>query len=64
MTTRRVTTGSKKKTTAPKVLTAQARVIDREAIQLRAYERFLARGGVHGHDLEDWLTAEAELSKT
>jgi hypothetical protein len=63
MATRRVTTGSKKKT-APMVLTAQARVIDREAIQLRAYERFLARGAVHGHDLEDWLTAEAELSKT
>jgi len=27
----------------------------------RAYELFLQRGGVHGHDLEDWLAAESEL---
>lgn len=27
----------------------------------RAYEIFLARGGKHGLDLEDWLTAEREL---
>jgi hypothetical protein len=33
----------------------------REAIATRAYELFLARGGAHGHDLEDWLTAEDEL---
>jgi ribosomal protein L7/L12 len=30
-------------------------------IAARAYERFLERGGQHGHDLEDWLAAEAEL---
>lgn len=42
------------KTTAPIVL--------REAdIAARAYELFVARGGQHGHALEDWLTAEAEL---
>ena len=28
-----------------------------------AYERFLARGGEHGHDVEDWLAAEAEVSR-
>jgi hypothetical protein len=28
----------------------------------RAYELFEARGGQHGHDLEDWLTAERELT--
>jgi hypothetical protein len=33
----------------------------RDAIATRAYELFLARGGAHGHDLEDWLTAEAQL---
>jgi DUF2934 family protein len=33
----------------------------REAIATRAYELFLARGCEHGHDLEDWLTAEDEL---
>jgi hypothetical protein len=27
----------------------------------RAYEIFLARGGTDGHDVEDWLRAEAEL---
>ena len=32
-----------------------------EAIALRAYELFLARGGQHGSDLEDWLQAEREL---
>ena len=30
-------------------------------IAARAYERFLARGGAHGHDVEDWLAAEAEM---
>jgi Protein of unknown function (DUF2934) len=35
-----------------------------EQIQRRAYELFLARGGTHGCDLEDWLTAEEELSGT
>ena len=30
-------------------------------IAKRAYELFLQRGGVHGRDWEDWLTAEREL---
>jgi hypothetical protein len=33
----------------------------RDAIANRAYELFLARGGVHGHATEDWLAAENEL---
>jgi hypothetical protein len=32
-----------------------------EAIALRAYELFLARGAQHGSDLDDWLQAEREL---
>ncbi len=36
-------------------------VILREQIAARAYERFLERGGEHGHDLEDWLEAEQEV---
>jgi hypothetical protein len=36
---------------------------DREAIARRAFELFLARGGVHGHDVEDWLAAERELRR-
>jgi Protein of unknown function (DUF2934) len=30
-------------------------------IAARAYQLFLQRGGQHGHDWEDWLTAEREL---
>lgn len=32
-----------------------------DRIARRAYERFQARGGEHGHDQEDWFAAEAEL---
>lgn len=32
-----------------------------EYIRLRAYELFEARGRQHGHDVEDWLEAEAEI---
>jgi len=28
----------------------------------RAYDLFQARGGEHGHDIEDWLQAERELN--
>jgi hypothetical protein len=31
-------------------------------IARRAYERWQARGCVHGFDVEDWLAAERELS--
>lgn len=58
-------------TTAPR--TARARkpaaavmvtVASREEIAVRAYERFCARGYVHGFDVEDWLAAERELTAT
>jgi hypothetical protein len=32
-----------------------------DAIAQRAYELFVRRGAVHGHDWDDWLTAEREL---
>ena len=32
-----------------------------EDIRMRAYHRFLERGGGHGSDFEDWLEAEREL---
>ena len=32
-----------------------------DSVALRAFELFLARGGVHGHDLDDWFTAERQL---
>jgi hypothetical protein len=31
------------------------------AIAYRAFELYCARGGAHGHDLDDWLQAESEL---
>lgn len=31
-------------------------------IAVRAYEIFLSRGASHGHDLDDWLQAERELT--
>lgn len=31
------------------------------AIAARAFERYRARGGSHGRDVEDWLAAEREL---
>ena len=32
-----------------------------EEIARRAYELFLARGGMHGHHEDDWAQAEREL---
>jgi hypothetical protein len=32
-----------------------------EQIAERAYDLYLARGERHGHDIDDWLRAEAEL---
>jgi len=32
-----------------------------EIIQKRAYELFELHGCQHGHDMEDWLEAEAEI---
>jgi hypothetical protein len=32
-----------------------------EAVAWRAYEIYMARGGEHGNDLDDWLQAEREL---
>jgi len=36
--------------------------IQREAIAKLAFEKFIARGGQHGFDQEDWLAAERELA--
>jgi hypothetical protein len=32
-----------------------------EIMRMRAYQLFEQRGYEHGHDLEDWLQAEAEV---
>ena len=35
-----------------------------EQIRLRAYELYEKRGSEDGHELEDWLQAEAEAAKS
>ena len=35
--------------------------VSSEEIAKRAYEKFVARGGAHGSDQEDWAAAEREL---
>jgi hypothetical protein len=37
------------------------KTVDDSEIALLAYTFYLARGSLHGHDLEDWLRAEREL---
>jgi hypothetical protein len=34
-----------------------------EEIAKRSYELYLARGATDGHDVEDWVQAETELSQ-
>jgi hypothetical protein len=34
-----------------------------EQIQQRAYELYLERDGKEGHDVDDWLAAEKELTE-
>lgn len=34
-----------------------------EEIRQRAFEIYIARGGTHGCDLDDWLQAERELQE-
>jgi hypothetical protein len=34
-----------------------------DEIAQRAYELYMARGGAHGNDLDDWLVAESELMR-
>jgi len=40
-----------------------SRVVEREDIARRAYERFEDRGREAGHDVEDWLQAENDLQQ-
>lgn len=47
-------------TAAPKRVKRDAE-IETEHVARLAYAKFVERGGEHGHDVEDWLAAEAEL---
>ncbi len=53
---------------APKVASAKTatpakRQPTSDEIAARAYEKYVARGRAHGYDREDWLAAEAELTR-
>jgi hypothetical protein len=43
-------------------LEAQLKNANESLVRIRAYELWQARGCPDGSDLEDWLTAEQELS--
>jgi hypothetical protein len=49
-------------TKSTKAVTANHRP-SAEEIATRAHQIFLERGGEPGHDVEDWLQAERELSR-
>lgn len=38
--------------------------VDRERIAQRAYELYLQRGAIDGRDMDDWFTAEREVTST
>ena len=43
------------------VATENHRAISKDDVARRAYQLFLARGRVDGHDVEDWLEAERQI---
>jgi hypothetical protein len=43
-------------------LVPSATVTDSDVAR-RAYDLYLARGGEHGHDVDDWMKAERELQR-
>jgi hypothetical protein len=59
MDTKTASTSLKTKTTAA---SAPGHVPSEQEIATRAYEIFLSRDASDGHDLDDWLQAERELT--
>jgi Protein of unknown function (DUF2934) len=49
------------KKTVNGVAPGNAVLLIQKKIAFRAYELYLQRGGVDGHEVEDWLQAEQEL---
>jgi hypothetical protein len=45
----------------PTMPSTNKRIPSREAVERRAYEIYIERGSVEGHDQEDWFAAEEEL---
>ena len=43
--------------------TSRNHALNHDDIRRRAYEIYQERGGLSGHELEDWLQAESELRR-
>jgi hypothetical protein len=57
-------TGKASRTPSAKNAGARSKAQPRpDEIAMRAYEIFMARGAIHGSDLDDWLQAESELTR-
>ena len=51
-------------TTTSAVIEPDTRIFTLEdTIRRRAYELYEQRGGEHGHDVDDWLQAEEEITE-
>jgi hypothetical protein len=57
-----VSQSARKSSTMPSEIPSQP-IPSQEEIAVRAYEIFLHRGAEHGHDFDDWLQAQQELSQ-
>jgi DUF2934 family protein len=67
-TTRRAQASDSDEALKPKEMelqsTSMASEPSEEDIRMRAYHRYLERGGGHGMDFEDWLEAERDLKSS
>ena len=53
----------RRSTSDPTLKHTEAQTLDRdERVRNRAYALYEQRGRVDGHDMDDWLQAEAEVS--
>ena len=50
--------------TEPPISEPPEQTADEDDIRVRAYHRYLERGGGHGADFDDWLEAEKDLKST
>ena len=53
---------SKQKNEVSQVSTLGSLELTEEIIRMRAYQLFEQRGYEHGHDFDDWLQVEAEIT--
>jgi hypothetical protein len=49
------------KASAPGKTTMQAPRAPQDMIRMQAYQIFASRGYEHGHDVQDWLSAERQI---